>query len=922
MSDEIPRDARDFPPGTQIAGYRLEEEIGRGGMAVVYRAHDVRLDRRVALKILTPGLAGDQAFRQRFIRESRAAAAVDHPNIIPIFEAGEFSGVLFIAMRYVQGRDLRTLLDREGTLPAAHVAYIIAQMASALDAAHARGLVHRDVKPANMLLDEAAGSDQRDHVYLSDFGLSKQSLAAADLTSAGQFLGTLDYVAPEQIEGRPVDGRADLYALACAAFEMLCGTPPFNRDQRMAVLWAQLSEPPPALTARRPDLPSAIDQVMAKALAKSPPDRYASCHDFAAALRAASGLGAGEAAAPGVPPSPAAASPRPARAARQATELAMPTGTGGTAAARDHPGTEAAGANVATPSDTGGVGTGGAGTGTGTGTGTGDATHPGTEVAPPAPTEGTDSDTAPDHPGTEAVPAAPVVPPVTVVSPVPAVPVVPPVAAGPPTGTAAGIADLTAATGAGRDATASTGAEGSAGTAPGAGESAAAEPSHVDAGPYRGPTKDAGSPSGRPPAGAGTPVGQGPPGPPPMPFPAPHGKAPGRRRPRKRSRAALVVACAAVAGLAGAAFAIHATGTGTHGAALTLPGCTTATAAARSLANVHSATVSLPGEPYAVAVTPDGQWSFVTLGNSVAVLRNGGSLAPSFAGTTIPVPSAAGESVTQNGRNLLVASGSGAAVIDVASAEQGSPDAVLGSLSAPGGSGADQVFLSPDDRFAFVTLASSGQLAVFNLQNALASGFGPASFVGSIRLGVKPAGMRVSPDGRWLYVVTGMRNNSSHEGTLTVINLRRAETNPAASVAATVSAGCAPVRVIVSADGSVVWVTASLSDAVLGFSTAKVLSDPRHSLIARVPVGEAPIGLTFVDHEKRIVVANSNVFRVKGATASLGVINTSAALAGLAMLGVVQTGRLPRQFTVEGGTLLVTNSGSRQLQAVSIGDLP
>ncbi len=347
-----------------------------------------------------------------------------------------------------------------------------------------------------------------------------------------------------------------------------------------------------------------------------------------------------------------------------------------------------------------------------------------------------------------------------------------------------------------------------------------------------------------------------------------------------RSRAALVVACAAVVGLAGAAFAIHATGTGTHSAALTLPGCTTATAAARPLAKVHRATVSLPGEPYAVAVTPDGQWSFVTLGNSVAILSNGASLAPSFVGTTIPVPSASGESFTHDGRYLLVASGSGAAVINVASAQQGSPDAVLGSLSATGGSGANQVALSPDDRFAFVTLESSGHLAVFNLQNALASGFGPANFVGSIRLGVKPVGMRVSSDGRWLYVVTEMRSNSSHEGTLTVINLRRAETKPAASIAATANAGCTPLRVIVSADGSVVWVTARLSNALLGFSAAKLLSDPQHSLIARVLVGEAPIGLTFIDQEKRIVVANSNVFGVKGATTSLGVINTSAALAG------------------------------------------
>jgi Protein kinase domain len=204
VSDESPWGVGEFTLGSQIASYRLEEQIGRGGMAVVYRARDVRLDRSVALKILAPALARDQAFRQRFMRESRAAAAVDHPNIVPIFEAGEAGGaggVLFIAMRYVRGRDLRTLIDTAGALPAARVASIVAQMASALDAAHSHGLVHRDVKPANMLLAAATGSDQPDHVYLSDFGLSKRSLAGA-----GQFLGTLDYVAPEQIEGRPVDG--------------------------------------------------------------------------------------------------------------------------------------------------------------------------------------------------------------------------------------------------------------------------------------------------------------------------------------------------------------------------------------------------------------------------------------------------------------------------------------------------------------------------------------------------------------------------------------------------------------------------------------------------------------------------------------------------------------------------------------------
>jgi serine/threonine protein kinase len=284
----------DFVPGSQVASYRIVEQIGRGGMAVVYRARDIRLDRWVALKILAPDLALDQVFRQRFIRESRAAAAVDHPNIIPIFEAGEAEGVLFIAMRFVSGQDVRSLLDREGTLPAGRTAGIIEQVASALDAAHACGLVHRDVKPANMLLSDLAERGTADHVYLSDFGVSKQSDSTSSLTSTGQLVGTLDYLAPEQVEGRPVDGRTDVYALACAAFEMLAGVPPFKRDQSMAVLWAQLSAPPPLLTSRRPDLPPAIDQVMAKALAKSPGDRYDRCLDFASSLQRACGLRAAD----------------------------------------------------------------------------------------------------------------------------------------------------------------------------------------------------------------------------------------------------------------------------------------------------------------------------------------------------------------------------------------------------------------------------------------------------------------------------------------------------------------------------------------------------------------------------------------------------------------------------------------------------
>ena len=344
MSERPPVVPGGFAAGSRIAGYLLEEQIGQGGMAVVFRALDERLDRRVALKILAPALAADEAFRQRFIRESRAAAAVDDPHIIPVFEAGEASGVLFIAMRYVRGGDVRSLVRDRGPLPPDRAAEIVAQVASALDAAHGRGLVHRDVKPANMLLSAVAGTGsratgggRRDHVYLSDFGLSKASLQASGLTGTGQFLGTLDYVAPEQIEGKPVDGRADQYALACAAFELLTGVPPFQRREAMAVMYAQLHEQPPPPTRLRPGLPPAADGVFARALAKVPADRYESCRDFAIAMHAALGLAASGLAAPapasgGAPesggpallggaPAPAG-SHRPGRPGRTATAAA------------------------------------------------------------------------------------------------------------------------------------------------------------------------------------------------------------------------------------------------------------------------------------------------------------------------------------------------------------------------------------------------------------------------------------------------------------------------------------------------------------------------------------------------------------------------------------------------------------------------
>lgn len=283
--------------GKQIASYVVEAEIGRGGMAVVYRARDLRLDRTVALKLLAPELARNDTFRKRFAHESRVAAAIDHPHIVPVFEAGETEGVLYIAMRYVAGQDLRALLDREGALPAVKAGRIAVQVASALDAAHAHDLVHRDVKPGNILVAEGTDRDHPEHVYLTDFGLTKKSLSLTGLTTVGQFVGTLDYVAPEQISGKPVDGRCDVYSLACVVYETLTGAPPFRRDDDMALLWAHQYDPPPPVSSERPELPEAGDEVLAKALAKAPEERYGTCLEFVGALRAAlerGGRGPGE----------------------------------------------------------------------------------------------------------------------------------------------------------------------------------------------------------------------------------------------------------------------------------------------------------------------------------------------------------------------------------------------------------------------------------------------------------------------------------------------------------------------------------------------------------------------------------------------------------------------------------------------------
>src|SRR5687768_5589834 len=267
-------------PGTEIAGYRIESFIGRGGMAGACRAEDMPLGRKLALKLLTPQLADSEQFRHRFIRESRLAASLDHPNIVPIYEAGEADGQLFIAMRYVLGADLKAVLNEMGgQLPLERTLRLFSQIGNALDSAHRAGLVHRDVKPANILVAESqehAGDARGHHAYLTDFGLTKRtSELSGGLTGTGHFLGTVDYVSPEQIQGKPVGTATDVYALGCVLYECLTGLPPFRRDDDAALLWAHLIDTPPPITAIRPDVPEAVNAVVARAMAKDPADRYA-----------------------------------------------------------------------------------------------------------------------------------------------------------------------------------------------------------------------------------------------------------------------------------------------------------------------------------------------------------------------------------------------------------------------------------------------------------------------------------------------------------------------------------------------------------------------------------------------------------------------------------------------------------------------
>jgi tRNA A-37 threonylcarbamoyl transferase component Bud32 len=274
----------ELAPGALVAGFRIESLVGHGAMAEVYRARDEQHDRVVALKILDKPLEQDERFRRRFLRESQIAAGLDHPHIVPTLTSGDDRGLLYLAMEYIEGSDLRQLLQRDGRLDPERAVGLVEQAADALDAAHAAGLVHRDVKPGNILV---RADGEGEHVYVCDFGLARHASTASSLTGDRGFVGTIDYVPPEQIEGGTIDARADVYSLGCVLYECLAGVRPFDRDSELSVVFAHLNEPPPRVTDVRPELPAAFDEVFAIALAKSPDDRYSSCGELGAAARAA-----------------------------------------------------------------------------------------------------------------------------------------------------------------------------------------------------------------------------------------------------------------------------------------------------------------------------------------------------------------------------------------------------------------------------------------------------------------------------------------------------------------------------------------------------------------------------------------------------------------------------------------------------------
>src|SRR5436305_1259013 len=281
--------------GDEFAGYRVRAVLGRGGMSVVYQAENLRLSSVIALKVLAPELATDDVFRARFLEESRMAASLNHPNVIPIYDMGSQDDLLYIAMRYVSGTDMRQMIKKRGRILPATALFLVGQAARALDAAHRRGLVHRDVKPGNLLIERGADDADPDHVYLADFGITKHAMSRSRLTSTGQFLGTIDYVAPEPIRGTSVLGLADQYSQGCVLYECLTGRVPLEKDLAAAIIWAHMEESPTLPTMLRPDLPRAVDGVFARVLAKNPGERYETCRDFIAAAREALGSLAGPA---------------------------------------------------------------------------------------------------------------------------------------------------------------------------------------------------------------------------------------------------------------------------------------------------------------------------------------------------------------------------------------------------------------------------------------------------------------------------------------------------------------------------------------------------------------------------------------------------------------------------------------------------
>jgi serine/threonine-protein kinase len=276
--------------GDEFAGYRVRSVLGRGGMSVVYQAENLRLSSVIALKVLAPELATDDVFRARFLEESRIAASLNHPNVIPIYDMGSHEDLLYIAMRYVSGTDMRQMIKKRGRILPENALFLIGQAARALDAAHRRGLVHRDVKPGNLLIERGSDEADPDHVYLADFGITKHAMSRSGLTSTGQFLGTIDYVAPEQIRGTSVIGQADQYSLGCVLYECLTGRVPFEKDLDAAIIWAHVEETPTMPTVLRPELPPEVDEVFARVLAKQPDERYQSCREFVESARMALGI--------------------------------------------------------------------------------------------------------------------------------------------------------------------------------------------------------------------------------------------------------------------------------------------------------------------------------------------------------------------------------------------------------------------------------------------------------------------------------------------------------------------------------------------------------------------------------------------------------------------------------------------------------